>query len=228
MLDSLDRRRIRDIVGVALLAILAAMPARADETPEVSLYQVDTKASRVLVYVRRAGLMRRAGHDHVVASEHVNGQVSWARGNMESSALLRLPLADLVVDAPQYRERFGLEPEVSESSIRGTTRNMLEKVLEVEEFPEAVVEVSLADREQTEAELAVTVTLKGERAQYAVRCDFSTESGTLTAAGTFTIRHSDFGMRPFRAAAGLLRVADELDIHFHIVAYAAEEPPVVD
>lgn len=228
MLDSLDRRHIRNIAGITLLAILAAMPARADETPDVSLYEVDTQASLVLVYVRRAGLMRRAGHDHVVVSEHVSGQVSWARGNMESSAVLRLPLAELVVDAPLHRERFGLEPEVSESSIRGTTRNMLEKVLEVEEFPEALVEVSLADREQTEAELAVTITLKGERAQYPVRCDFSTESGTLTAAGTFTIRHSDFGMRPFRAAAGLLRVADEMDIHFRIVAYAAEEPPVVD
>ena len=228
MVDSLDTRHIRNIVGITLLAVLAAMPARAGETSDVSLYEVDTQASLVLVHVRRAGLMRRAGHDHVVASEHVSGRISRAPGNMESSAVLRLPLANLVVDAPLYRERLGLEPQVSESSVRGTTRNMLEKVLEVEEFPEAVVEVSLADREQTEAELAVTVTLKGERAQYTVRCDLSTESDGLTADGTFTIRHTDFGMRPFRAAAGLLQVADELDVHFHIVAYAAEESPVVD
>ncbi len=199
------------------MAVLLVGPVQADDAPETRLYDVDSDQSRVLIYVHRAGLMRRAGHDHVMASEHVNGQVSYSADG-ESFAELQFPLTDLVVDAPQYRERFDLDPEVSESSIRGTRRNMLEKLLDVDAHPDvrvtAVAEVAGAERPTLE----VTIELQGATAVYELPVELTIGSETLSVNGQLTIRHSDFGMRPFRAAAGLLRVADEIDIHFEIVA----------
>ncbi len=208
---------LRKISGFLVLLAILSVPASAEDDAETPVYEVDPETSRVFMYVHRAGLMRRAGHDHVIASEDVSGEVTYAP-DRESFAELRLPLADLVVDAPGYRERFGLEPEVSESSIRGTRRNMLEKVLFVDEHPEVVVEVALVAHRELGTQVSAVVTLQGATAEYDVLCNVYTVADSLIADGKFTIRHTDFGMRPFRAAAGLLRVADEIDIHFEIVA----------
>ena len=142
----------------------------------------------------------------------------YAPNGGESSADLRLPLAELVVDAPEYRERFDLDPEVSESSIRGTRRNMLEKALDAEVYPDVRVTAVATDVDLEQPVLEVTIDLQGASSVYEVPVDLTVDSDTLKVKGDFTIRHSDFDMRPFRAAAGLLRVADEIDIHFEIVA----------
>ncbi len=194
-----------------------SVAARADDEPEARIYDVDAEQSRVLIYVHRGGLMRRAGHDHVIASEHMGGQVIYAPG-ADSSADISLPLADLVVDAPEYRERFDLDPDVSESSIRGTRRNMLEKVLDIETYPEVRVTAAAADVEAERPVLSVAIDLQGAEYVYEVPVELGFDSDSVEVSGSMTIRHSDFGMRPFRAAAGLLRVADEIDIHFEIVA----------
>ena len=208
---------LRKISGFFVLCVSFAVPVWAADEPETRIYEVDTEATRVLIHVHRAGLMRRAGHDHVIASEHVSGEVEYTP-DRDSSAKLRVPLADLVVDAPAYRERFDLDPEVSESSIRGTRRNMLEKVLDPETYPDVRVTVAAENLEATRPALTVTIGLQGAESVYDVPVDLTIDAESLEVSGNFTILHTDFGMRPFRAAAGLLRVADEIDIHFELVA----------
>jgi hypothetical protein len=40
----------------------------------------------------------------------------------------------------------------------------------------------------------------------------------LTASGEFDIRQSDFGINPFRAALGTLKVQDQLHVKFRMIA----------
>ena len=208
---------VRKISGFLCFWAFLAAPVWAQEEVDSPVFEVDQELSRVFIYVRRAGLMRRAGHDHVMASEHVSGHVVFAPEG-HASAELSLPLADLVVDGPENRERFDLDPDVSESSIRGTRRNMLEKVLDTEAHPAVTVTAIAADIEADQVVLEVAIELQGASAVYNVPVELRIDSGTLEVSGEFAVRHSDFGMRPFRAAAGLLRVADEIDIHFEIEA----------
>jgi polyisoprenoid-binding protein YceI len=183
-----------------------------------AVYRVDPQRSRIFIRTGRDGPMKGAGHDHVIASADVDGLVLISDDRSESRADLRLPLQQLVVDDPAYREKFGLEPELPESAIEGTTRNMQDKVLESNRFPWATASVRLLSMQETQAELDVTVTVHGTSLDYTVPADIDFDAGTLSVSGSMTVRHSDFGLTPFSAAGGLLRVAEDIEIVFEITA----------
>ena len=183
-----------------------------------AVYRIDEQRSRVFLRTGRDGPMKSAGHDHVIASTNVEGWVLVDGDTAGSRADLRLPLQQLVVDDPAYRERFGLEPELPESAIEGTTRNMQEKVLESGRFPWATVGVRVLSVHGTQAQLDLTVNLHGASFDYQVPATLTVDPDELNVTGSMTLRHADFGMTAFSAAGGLLRVAEEIEVVFEMVA----------
>jgi polyisoprenoid-binding protein YceI len=183
-----------------------------------AVYRVDSQRSRVFMRTGRDGPMKAAGHDHVIASVDVEGLVLVSADPERSRADLRLPLQQLVVDDPAYRERFGMEPDLPESAIEGTTRNMQDKVLESSRFPWATASVRILSMQQDQAELEVSVTMHGVSFDYRVPAGLMFDTYALTASGSMTVSHGDFGLTAFSAAGGLLRVAEDIEIVFEIVA----------
>jgi len=183
-----------------------------------AVYRVDSQRSRVFMRTGRDGPMKAAGHDHVIASVDVEGLVLVSTDPERSRADLRLPLQQLVVDDPAYRERFGMEPDLPESAIEGTTRNMQDKVLESSRFPWATASVRVLSMQDGQAELGVSVNLHGMSFDYRVPASLTVDPKNLSVTGSMTVGHADFGMTPFSAAGGLLRVADDIEIVFDIVA----------
>jgi polyisoprenoid-binding protein YceI len=183
-----------------------------------AVYRVDSQQSRVFMRTGRDGPMKSAGHDHVIASVDVEGLVLVSDDPGKSRADLRLPLQQLVVDDPAYREKFGLEPELPESAIEGTTNNMQDKVLESNLFPWATASVRLLSIHEAQAELDVTVNVHGTSLDYTVPADLDIGPDAMTVSGSMTVQHGDFGLTPFSAAGGLLRVAEDIEIVFEIKA----------
>ncbi len=184
-----------------------------------AVYRIDPQRSRVFLRTGRDGPMKSAGHDHIIASTDVEGWVLVAGDSAKSRADLRLPLQQLVVDDPAYRERFGLEPELPDSAIDGTTRNMQEKVLESSRFPWATAGVRVLSLQGTQAQLDVKVSVHGTAFDYQVPATLSVGPDELTVTGSMTVRHADFGLTAFSAAGGLLRVAEEIEVVFEIAAH---------
>ena len=227
------RRSILPFLPLALLAACAQpervpgdtsappLPARAyrDAARQgEAVYRVDSQQSRVFMRTGRDGPMKSAGHDHVIASVAVEGLVLVSDDAGKSRADLRLPLQQLVVDDPAFREKFGLEPGLPESAIEGTTNNMQDKVLESNLFPWATASVRLLSMHETQAELDVTVNVHGTSLDYTVPAELDIGPDALTVSGSMTVQHGDFGLTPFSAAGGLLRVAEDIEIVFEIVA----------
>jgi len=227
------RKRLLPLVPLALLAACAqpewvpedasAPPLPEREYREAArsgdaVYRVDPQQSRVFVRTGRDGPMKAAGHDHVIASADIEGLVLVSKKPGGSRADLRLPLQQLIVDDPGYREKFGLEPDLPDSAVEGTTRNMQEKVLESNRFPWATASVRVRSMQEGQAELDVTVTVHGMSSAYTVPAEFSVDPETLSVAGSMSLAHGDFGLTPFSAAGGLLRVAEEIEIAFEIHA----------
>ena len=183
-----------------------------------AVYRVDPQQSRVFMRTGRDGPMKAAGHDHVIASTNVEGLVLLSDDPGKSRADLRLPLQQLLVDEPAYRERFGLEPDLPASAIEGTTRNMQDKVLESGLFPWATVGVRLLSLQDTQAALDVNVTMHGTSFDYRVPAEVIVDRDALRVTGTMSIDHADFGLTPFSAAGGLLRVADDIEVVFDLLA----------
>ena len=166
-----------------------------------AVYRVDSQRSRVFMRTGRDGPMKAAGHDHVIASVDVEGLVLVGADPETSRADLRLPLQQLVVDDPAYRERFGMEPDLPESAIEGTTRNMQDKVLESSRFPWVTASVRVLSLHD-----------------YRVPAELKFDPDALTVSGSMTVSHADFGLTPYSAAGGLLRVAEDIEVVFEIVA----------
>ena len=182
------------------------------------VYRIQTSESYVLIRVGRAGRMKNLGHDHVIASENVEGLVMLHDDPAKSRADLLIPLQLLIVDKTEYREQMGLEGEMTESAIEGTTRNMQDKVLESNVYPWVEVSTRFASTKSDPPMLDVTVTLHGATFEYRVPVKLQVEPDRLAIKGEMTMLHSDFGLTPFSAAGGLIKVAEQLELHFMLVA----------
>ena len=49
--------------------------------------------------------------------------------------------------------------------------------------------------------------------------EFQVEADQLVIHGEMTIQHADFGLTPYSAAGGLIKVAEELQLRFSLVAH---------
>ncbi len=174
--------------------------------------RIDPALSIVVIEVRRAGALAGLGHDHVVASHDVRGRVDADAGRAD----LYVPLHVLVVDEPQLRAEAGFGAQPSPEAIAGTRRNMHGKVLGTEHFPFALVR---AARDAADpARLHVALTLHGVTRDFVLPARIDALPGGIAVSGRLTFRQTDFAMTPYSVLGGALRVHDELELRFRVVA----------
>lgn len=188
-----------------------------------TVYRILPEESLVLVRVTRAGTMKRLGHDHAVASEDVRGFVELNSDPSASRADIAMPIRNLVVDKPEHRDRLGLSTKPSETDVAGTYTNML-KVLEPALAPWVTAYAQIVSGDSASPTLAVSITMHGTAYEYLVPVEIEIDPMRLVVEGRTVIRHGEFGLKPFAAAGGLLRVADELEVEFHIVGALLSSP----
>lgn len=230
-----------------ILGLLLAACARAPERPAVApaavppgfpsahyadaaargepVFRVDSTRSRIVVRVYRAGPLARFGHDHVVASRDMDGYVALAAAGGAARADLYIPLATLIVDEPRLRAEAGFDTRPSEKDIEATRRNMLDEVLEAARYPYAVLRLARVEAAADASVLEAAVTLHGETRRLPVDVELHDSSAeALYARGRFSLDQTDFGITPFSAFGGALRVADRLDVAFTLYAVRAPAP----
>jgi YceI-like domain len=206
---------------IPLQAQMAPVPAIADfpesyylqaEALGKKVLHVDTARSLVVFEVRRAGALARFGHDHVVASHDVKGFVA----PMEGRADLYVPLARLVIDEAALRREAGFDGQPTQEDIEGTRRNMLDKVLQAERFPAALIHI--VRRNASQSMLDVSITLHGMTRTFEVPAVIEMTSDGMIVSGKMHFNQTDFGIVPFSVLNGALQVQDRLDMRFRIVA----------
>lgn len=198
--------------SVALPAEFPTAHYRQAEADSKTVLRVVPQRSLVTIEVHRAGSLARLGHDHVVASHDVQGYVAPQEGRAD----LYVPLARLSVDEPELRTEARFDTQPSAAAIEGTRRNMLDKVLEAERFPAALIHVTRAD--PGEARLAVAITLHGTTRSQEVPARFEDLPDGMAVSGKLSLKQTDFGMEPMSVLGGALQVADGVDLRFRIVA----------
>ena len=176
--------------------------------------RVDPKESLVVIEVRRAGKFANLGHDHVVASHEVGGFVAPEEGRAD----LYIALDRLVVDEAPLRAEAGFTSQPSETDIEGTRANMLDKVLEAEKFPFALVRLSGVDAKQAGATLPVALTLHGTTHTLKVPAKIEADAGRIGVSGRLSFDQTDFGIAPYSVLGGAVAVRNRVDLRFSISA----------
>jgi len=224
-----DRAAVLGVVGV-LVALLTACASQVAEAPRTApqasgalpegyyaelvaqgtpVFRVDPAASLVVMEVRRGGSLARLGHDHDVA-----GYLSPDAGRAD----LLVPLDALVVDEAALRAEAGFDTQPSAAAIAGTTRNMLDKVLEADRYPVARVVVSGNVADGGPKQFPIAITLHGTTATVDALAQVDKAPDEVTVTGTAAIDQSRFGITPFSVLGGALAVQDRVAIRFRIRA----------
>jgi polyisoprenoid-binding protein YceI len=180
---------------------------------EIVKFAIDSTASRITVQAFATGLLSVLGHNPTIGMRDYEGQIQFVPTTFEKAHVrvtVRTNAMD-VLDEMKGDDRKKLE------------NTMYNEVLEVQRFTEAIFESKEIVVEKLSAELC-NARARGDLTFHGVTQPLSfvalvTDLGTmLRISGAFSLRQSDFGIKPFSFAAGALRLKDELKFNFELVA----------
>ena len=162
---------------------------------------IDVAASKVTVQVLKSGFFSAFAHNHTIAAPLASGHIDLDKKSVE----LKFHAADLKV----------MDSDVSDSDRAEIDRTMKSAVLDVTQFPEIgfvskTVETTEGDRLLVRGDL----TLHGVTKPIELRVTFT--EGRYR--GSVKLKQTDFGITPIKIAGGTVRVKDEIEIGFEIVA----------
>ncbi len=141
------------------------------------------------------------------------GDVRLDPARLEEASLLMIVRADslTVVGGASEKDRREIE------------RVMLSDVLEAARHPEIVFMSTGVSARQTaagsfRAVISGDLTLHGVTRAQRIEAQVTIYDDRLRAQGDFSLRQSDFRIRPYSAVGGTLKVKDEVKLSFDIVA----------
>ncbi|MBC7894181.1 MAG: YceI family protein [Cytophagaceae bacterium] len=183
-------------------------------TPEASdTFIIDPAASRLTVQAFAGGLLSALGHNPTFATRQYHGAVTFDPATPASASLtLTVKAASLaLVDA------------VSQADRRSIESTMHDAVLESASYPDIryvsrQATVRTSSHGSFEATLRGTLSLHGVDKPVDIPVKVALTADMLRSVGEFTLRQSDYGIRPVTVAGSMLRVKDDLTCAFDMVA----------
>lgn len=177
-------------------------------------FRIDAASSLVVVHVGRAGLLAFAGHDHEVLVPSIDGSVLLDHTDV-SRSIVRLQF-----DASAVRVTGKDEPPADVAEVQ---RIMLsDRVLDVDQHPTitfASRTISPVKQSADQVMLRVEgdLTLRGVTRSVTLPVGMRLSAEHLIATAKATVRQTLFGIRPVTAAAGAIKVKDDVEIAFTLV-----------
>lgn len=181
-------------------------------------WPVDPGRSSIRIRVARAGPLAQLGHDHVIVGP-VEGTVYVGGEGIEDGFDLRLPVAELAVDPP------GTGESVSEAARDGTRDNLLgPELLDAEHHPVIRIRSASVVITRDGADVVAEVILRGRLHTLRFPVNLTGIRAGLVITGDLSLTHEELGLEPYSTLGGSLRVAEEMDISFRILARRPSNP----
>ena len=194
------------------------MPTGTQMGLATARYRIDSTASRFTVQAFATGLLSSFGHNPKIGIRDYDGEIQFVPATYDN-AVVRVTLRTgsmEVLDEMKSDDRKKLE------------QAMNEEVLEVQRFPTAAYESKQITAQKLSEDLIVAQ-VSGSLSFHGVTQPLSigarvTRMGTLLRISSeFSLRQTDYGIKPVSFAGGTLRLKDELKFGFELVARIEEE-----
>ncbi len=196
-----------------MIAGLLAFAAVTQSLARDSVIYDLAPSSRLVVRTGKAGLFGFAGHEHLIQAREFSGRIVYYPQQPESSRV--------TVSIATGRLEVLTPPDTAE--IRKVTAAMRTEVLDVAQYPEITLTSQAVEQARDTLRLQAALTLKGQTRTVPLVLRVQMGPDTLRATTTFTVRQSDYGIRPYRGGpGGTVRVADA--VTFDIDAIALRRP----
>ncbi len=176
-------------------------------------YVLDAKLSRFVVRVFASGIFSAFGHNPTIAIRDFKGEARLTPETIEPA------LIELKINAGSLE----VADEISEKDRREINQKMRDEVLEIAKYPEIVFASSEAAAAKTgegeyRADLRGNLSLHGVTRSQSLAAQLKLNGDTLRAFGELSLRQTDYSIKLVSAAAGGLKVRDEIKFSFDIVA----------
>ena len=185
-----------------------------EEKSEVVHYRLVAEESNFTVQAFAEGLLSAFGHDPVIAIREFSGAVQFVPETFEAASL------EVTIDV----NSLTVVGDVKEKDRADMERTMREVVLEVHKYPEITfsstnISASKIAAERYRTRIIGDLTLHGvTQKNLWISAETTVKDDGLRAQGQFTLKQTDFGIKPYAAVGGTIKLKNELKFSFDIVA----------
>jgi len=194
---------------------------RAEAGADTRLWRLQPGASRLWVFVSRAGALARLGHNHVIAARGLDGVLAVpGQAWQDTRGELLLAVRRLAVDPPQVRADLepGIGPSPPDADIAATRDNLLgAELLDAADHPRLRVFLRSLSGTPARPVARLEAEVRGRRHALELPVRVERDGARLTVSGLAAIEHAALGLEPFSALGGALRVGDPLVFDFRLV-----------
>lgn len=184
-------------------------PPAAPVAVQAKTYNIVPAESSLTVFVGKAGALSFLAHDHNIAVRSYSGRVVVPAAGPAAGSL------ELDIDA----RSLAVLDKISEKDRKEITNSMNNTVLESGKFPKITFRsVGVSNVNGNNLTANGDLTLHGVTKRIAVPVNISATPQMLRATGRYVLKQTDFGITPYSAAAGSIKVKNEVVINFNIVA----------
>jgi polyisoprenoid-binding protein YceI len=212
--DGRPLRLVRDDATLepAAKALVDALFALEPPASEPVRYAIDLAKSTIEVRTSSSGLLSAFGHDHRLMVRRFSGTVERGVAPETWALALEVEAGSLaVVDDESQKDRPEIEKEMNAN------------VLEVAKYPSIRFDVKAADVGSLEGD-GKTVDVDGDLAIHGrtkrvrIPVKVALHGETLRATGKVKLKLADFAVERTSAAGGTVKVADEIEVRFDVIA----------
>jgi polyisoprenoid-binding protein YceI len=176
-------------------------------------YSLDPASSRFTVRAFATGLLSTFGHNPRIGIRDYDGEIDFVPETYEK-ALVRINVRTGTMDVLD---------EMKDKDRKTLEQMMYEQVLEADRFPNAVYEskqiiVQKLGDDLLSARVTGELSFHGVTQTQPFDARVTALGAMLRISGDFSLRQSDYGIKPVSFAAGALRLKDELKFNFELVA----------
>ncbi len=188
--------------------------ATAPSEAGVVHYRLVPEQSKFTVQAFAEGLFSAFGHDPILDIKDFTGEAQFVPGSFESASVKITIQADSIVLSNGVKEKDRLEME----------QTMREQVLEIAKYPEIVfvssnISVTRLAEGRYRARVIGDLTFHGATQKNLwITSEVTVNGESLKAKGEFSLKQTDFGIKPFSAAGGTIKLKNELKFSFDIAA----------
>lgn len=240
-----ERSFLRTCVGTAatllMTTVAGAQSSSAAAGPsleELDGWRVEAPESFFAVVTHKEGVASGLAHEHLIVAQTLEAQLELDLADPDATtARVDLSVADLLVDDPATNvewqaellrrelisEAFATLKEKERQKIR---RSMLSrKQLDVENHPTICAELDGVVVEGDRATGTLHLEIRGQRVSRELTFAWPSPSadGSLRVDVTQSFEFTDFGIKPYSALLGAIRVADTFDVVIRVVARPGRE-----
>jgi polyisoprenoid-binding protein YceI len=203
---------------VVTFFLLLLLPVAAIAQTKTRTYTIVPSESSFWVFVGKAGLFSALGHDHEIGVKSFSGHIVAPEAGASGGSL------ELDIEAKSLAL---LDKKVSEEDRKKIFDSMHNEVLESARYQKITFKsVSVSDMKQTSNNtysftLNGDLTLRGVTKRIAVPVALTITPEQLRATGKYALKQTDYGIKPYSAAGGTIKVKNEVTVNFSIVAKAS-------